>query len=110
MKIVGRVPLKTVMGEGLVRIPYPPYDVMVAIVDGVPHAIEDACNHAGSSLSEGFLDGECIACPTHGYVFSIRTGKLVRPQGLCDDQRKFDAWLEGDDVVVGDSFELVIER
>ena len=87
---------------------YPPFDVVIGIVDGKPYAIEDACNHAGSSLAEGFLDGERVACPMHGYVFSIRTGELLAPKGLCDNQRKFDAWLEGDDIVIGDPFELVI--
>lgn len=90
------------------RIPYPPYDVAVAMLDGRPYAIEDACNHAGSSLSEGFVEKDCVACPMHGYVFSIRTGALIAPKGLCDDQRKFSAWLEGDEIVVGDPFEMVI--
>ena len=90
------------------RIPYPPYDVAVAMLDGQPYAIEDACNHAGSSLSEGFVEKDCVACPMHGYVFSIRTGALLAPKGLCDDQRKFAAWLEGDEIVVGDPFEIVI--
>jgi hypothetical protein len=44
----------------------------------------------------------------HGYAFSMKTGALVAPRGLCDDQRKYSAWLEGDDVVIGDPFELVI--
>jgi nitrite reductase/ring-hydroxylating ferredoxin subunit len=108
MRIIGRVSRKRVEEEGLVRLPHPPFDVAVAMIDGQPYAIEDACNHAGSSLSEGFVDGDCVACPMHGYVFSIRTGALLRPRGLCDDQRKFEAWLEGDDVVIGDPFELII--
>ena len=109
MKVVGKVSKRQVEEEGLVRVPYPPFDVMVGLVDGKPYAIEDACNHAGSSLTEGFLDGDCVACPMHGYVFSLRTGKLLRPLGLCDDQRKFEAWLDGDDIIVGDPFELVIK-
>ena len=90
------------------RIPYPPFDVAVAMLDGHPYAIEDACNHAGASLSEGFVEKDCVGCPMHGYVFSIRTGALLAPKGLCDDQRKFAAWLEGDEIVVGDPFEIVI--
>lgn len=90
------------------RVAYPPYDVLVALVDGAPLAIEDACNHAGASLSEGRLEGDCVTCPMHGYVFSLRTGALVSPRGLCDDQRRFAAWIEGDDVVIGDTFELTV--
>jgi 3-phenylpropionate/trans-cinnamate dioxygenase ferredoxin subunit len=108
MKIVGRVPLARVREEGLVRMEYPPYDVVVGLVDGAPYALEDACNHAGASLAEGFLNDGCIACPMHGYVFSLRTGKLVAPLGLCGDQRTFEAWLEGDDVVIADPFEIVV--
>lgn len=90
----------------MVRLAHPPYDVLVALVDGEPYAIEDACNHSGASLSEGRLDGACVSCPMHGYVFSVKTGALVAPKDVCHDQRRFTAWIEGDDVVVGDSFEL----
>jgi nitrite reductase/ring-hydroxylating ferredoxin subunit len=72
------------------------------MVEGKPCAIEDACNHAGASLSEGDRQSDCIACPMHGYVFEIATGRLVQPHGLCSDQRLFVARLEGDDVTVWD--------
>ena len=109
MKLVARVPRRKVEEEDLVRIPYPPYDVLVTLLDGVPCAIEDACNHSGASLSEGYRTRhDCIACPLHGYVFELRTGKLVIPKGLCEDQRRFHAELEGDDVVVWDPFEISI--
>jgi len=74
----------------------------VALVSGEPCAIEDACNHAGASLSEGDRLGDCVACPMHGYVFDIATGRLMQPRGLCDDQRRFVVRLEGDDVTVWD--------
>jgi nitrite reductase/ring-hydroxylating ferredoxin subunit len=75
---------------------------MVTIVNGEPRAIEDACNHAGASLSEGDREGDCVSCPMHGYVFDITTGRLLRPRGLCADQRIFVAQFEGDDVAVWD--------
>src|SRR6202012_1845097 len=86
-KLVGRVPRAPRKSGEPVRVEYPPYDVLVALVDGVPRAIEDACNHAGASLSEGPIENGCIMCPQHGYVFSLVTGKLIAPRGLCDDQR-----------------------
>ena len=102
MTFVGRVP-RSLLEEGrVVRLRYPPFDVLVALVEGEPCAIEDACNHAGASLSEGERLGDCVACPMHGYVFEIATGRLVRPRGLCSDQRLFVARLEGDDVTVWD--------
>ncbi len=84
------------------QLPWPPFHVLVAMVDGLPYAIEDACNHAGASLAEGELRGRCVACPMHGYRFDLGTGRLVEPKGLCDDQRTFVAHLEGADVVVWD--------
>jgi nitrite reductase/ring-hydroxylating ferredoxin subunit len=86
----------------MVRLEWPPFHVLVTLVEGVPRAIEDACNHAGASLAEGERDGSCVACPMHGYRFDLASGRLVEPRGLCDDQRTFEALLEGDEVVVYD--------
>lgn len=108
MKPVGRLPLDEVKTKGLVRLAYPPYDVLVAWVDGQVHAIEDACSHAGASLAEGWVEDACIVCPMHAYVFELRTGKLLRPKGLCPDQRPFFAVIEGDEVAVYDPFSLSI--
>jgi nitrite reductase/ring-hydroxylating ferredoxin subunit len=108
MKLVARVPLAKVKEDKLVRVPYPPFDVVVAWAEGEVHALEDACNHAGASLAEGWIEGGCVACPMHGYVFSLASGKLVRPRGLCADQRTFRAVVEGDEVLVYDAFSLVI--
>jgi nitrite reductase (NADH) small subunit len=102
LKLVGRVARTSLEGGALVRLAYPPFHVLVALADGIPYAIEDACNHAGASLSEGERDGACVSCPMHGYVFELATGRLVQPRGLCDDQRCFVARLDGDDVVVWD--------
>jgi nitrite reductase/ring-hydroxylating ferredoxin subunit len=87
----------------MVRLTWPPFHVLVALVDGAPCAIEDACNHAGASLSEGDRDSRCVTCPMHGYVFELSTGRLLQPRGLCEDQRTFVARSEGDDVVVWDA-------
>ena len=91
-----------------VRILYPPWHVLVALVDGAPYALEDACNHAGASLAEGPRDGDRVVCPMHGYVFSLRTGDLIAPRGLCDRQRTFVTTIEGEDVLVWDAFSLDI--
>ena len=108
MKRVGQVARAELEKVDFVRLPYPPWDVLVAWVDGAPYAIEDSCNHAGASLSEGPRDGDRVVCPMHGYVFSLRTGELIAPRGLCDRQRTFAATVEGDDVVVWDTFTVVI--
>jgi nitrite reductase/ring-hydroxylating ferredoxin subunit len=94
VKLVGRVPRADLEGGRLVRLKYEPFHVLVTIVGGSPVAIEDACNHAGASLSDGERMGDCVACPMHGYVFELATGRLVEPHGLCSDQRTFVAHFD----------------
>jgi nitrite reductase/ring-hydroxylating ferredoxin subunit len=107
-RVVGRLKLEDVKAKGTVRLEYPPFDVLVAWVDGSVFAIEDACNHAGASLAEGWLEEKCVVCPMHGYVFDLTDGKLLRPKGLCGDQRTYRATIEGDEVVIHDDFTLVV--
>jgi nitrite reductase/ring-hydroxylating ferredoxin subunit len=109
LKLVGRVARARLLDGELVRLHYPPWHVLVAWVGDSPRAIEDACNHAGASLCDGGREGDRVVCPLHGYVFSLENGELLAPRGLCEDQRRFAARLEGEDVVVYDPFELRIE-
>lgn len=37
-------------------------------------AVGDSCPHMGASLAEGFLDGDAVVCPWHGWVFSLKDG------------------------------------
>ncbi|HSQ63110.1 MAG TPA: Rieske 2Fe-2S domain-containing protein [Polyangiaceae bacterium] len=110
-KLVGRVKLADIAAGELVKLPYPPFDVLVTSVDGVAYAIEDSCNHAGAMLTEGVRSvarPHCVVCPMHGYVFDLRTGELVAPRGLCADQRRFVTTIEGDEVVVWDPAEIQV--
>lgn len=107
-KLVGRIKLDELQTNGLVRLAYPPFDVCVAWVDGEVRALEDSCNHAGASLAEGWIEERCIVCPMHGYVFSLDSGRLLRPKGLCGDQRTYEARIEGDEVAVYDTFSIAI--
>lgn len=86
----------------MVRLEDPPFHVLVSLVDGTPYAIEDSCNHAGASLSDGDRLGDSVACPMHGYRFDLVTGKLLEPIGLCGDQRRFIAEIVNDEIVVWD--------
>lgn len=102
-KLVGRIPVSKLVRAGKARLAYPPYDILVVYVEDRAYAIEDACNHAGASLAEGRVEGHEVTCPMHGYIFDVRTGKLLIPRGLCGDQRSFEVVCEGDDFVVYDS-------
>ena len=110
MKLVGRVPRSALACGEFVRLKWPPFDVVVALVDGSPCALEDACNHAGASLAEGERDetGKCVVCPVHAYVFDLATGACVAPKGLCDDQRHYLARVEGEEIVVYDPLNVVV--
>ena len=108
MKYVGRVPKKTLDDAPLVRLEYPPFDVLVARVGLRYYAIEDGCNHAGASLCDGFRVDDRVVCPMHAYVFDIRTGKLIVPEEMCEDQRTFVCEEQGSDVVVWDPGLLAI--
>jgi nitrite reductase/ring-hydroxylating ferredoxin subunit len=56
-------------------------------------ALDDACPHAGGSLSEGMLDAGSVVCPIHGYAYDVTTG-----EGLDDgaEVRVHPCVLEGD--------------
>jgi nitrite reductase/ring-hydroxylating ferredoxin subunit len=48
-------------------------------LDGDFHVTDDHCTHGPGSLSEGFIDGDCVECNFHQGVFNIRTGAVVQP-------------------------------
>jgi len=102
VKLVGLLPRAGLEGGAMVRLHWPPFHVLVALVDGAPRAIEDACNHAGASLSEGERHDGCVTCPMHGYRFALDSGRLLEPLGLCDDQRTFVTRVDGDYVAIWD--------
>ena len=90
----------------MVRLEYAPFHVLVAMGrQGPLRPIEDACNHVPRScqpIRGEPCDGACVSCPMHGYIFELSTGRLVAPRGLCGDQRRFVARVDGHDVVVWD--------
>jgi 3-phenylpropionate/trans-cinnamate dioxygenase ferredoxin subunit len=51
--------------------------VLVANVDGIYYALQDACGHRQAPLSKGTLKGHVIECPLHFAQFDVRTGRLV---------------------------------
>jgi 3-phenylpropionate/trans-cinnamate dioxygenase ferredoxin subunit len=62
-------PLSVKVGETMVG---------VYSLNGHLHALEDVCPHADALLSQGFIDGEYVACPLHGALFHIPTGKCTK--------------------------------
>jgi nitrite reductase/ring-hydroxylating ferredoxin subunit len=57
--------------------------IALANVAGVIYAFGDSCRHEGGPLSAGVLIDDTVACPWHGWTYSVRTGKaLVPPIGI----------------------------
>jgi nitrite reductase/ring-hydroxylating ferredoxin subunit len=49
-------------------------------VDGEFYCLDDLCPHRGASLGAGFLDGNEVVCPLHGWAFDVRSGQCaLRP-------------------------------
>ena len=49
--------------------------VLVALVDGELHAVDDACRHRGTALSGGLLRDGVVTCPAHLWQYDVRTGR-----------------------------------
>ncbi len=50
--------------------------IAVVNVAGRLHATSDLCPHARAPLSEGFVEGHWLICPTHFAEFDLRTGEV----------------------------------
>lgn len=62
-------------------------------------AVDDTCTHEEESLSEGWLDGDCIECPAHNSVFDLRTGEAVTLPAE-EPVATHAVTLEGDDILL----------
>lgn len=40
------------------------------------YALDDTCPHRGGPLGKGDLEDGCVACPLHGWAFSLETGAM----------------------------------
>ncbi len=49
-------------------------EVALFNVDGEFFAINNTCLHRGGPLGEGFLEGDIVTCPWHGWRYSVKTG------------------------------------
>jgi toluene monooxygenase system ferredoxin subunit len=59
--------------------------VLLVNVDGNIQAYADSCPHLRSKLSQGSLQGNVLACSTHGWEFDARTGQGINPKTACLD-------------------------
>lgn len=66
--------------------------------DGAVYAIKNQCPHMGGDLGEGFLTGDIVHCPWHGWRFSVKTGKAPDTEVVA--VRTYEVRIDGDDVLV----------
>lgn len=55
----------------------------VGLSSGRPFAVSNRCRHLFASLGNGSVaDDGCLQCPSHGALYDVETGAMVRgPQG-----------------------------
>ena len=64
---------------GVIKVETNGLAVAVFNLGGQFYVTDDACTHGPGSMSEGFVDGDCIECNFHQGVFNIKTGAVVQP-------------------------------
>jgi nitrite reductase/ring-hydroxylating ferredoxin subunit len=59
--------------------------VMLAVFNGGGgrfYACGAICPHEDGPLAEGWLEGEAVVCPWHGFDFDVHTGRCQVAEGL----------------------------
>ncbi len=52
-------------------------DVALFNIGGEFFAINNTCLHRGGPLGEGFVEGDVVTCPWHGWRYNVKTGANV---------------------------------
>ena len=58
------------------------WPVIVTMIAGELIATAGVCPHEDVSLKNGWLEGNTIVCPGHGYEFDMHTGRCLHDPGL----------------------------
>jgi len=58
------------------------WPVIVTMIAGELIATAGVCPHEDVSLKNGWLEGDKIVCPGHGYEFDMHTGRCRHDPGL----------------------------
>ncbi len=104
MPLIDVCPLAALPDGKRVTLEHDDQEILVVNCGGTILAMEDRCSHDDGDLSEGELDAAActIACPRHGAIFDLRTG---RPKTLPAYQ-PVDTFPV---VVDGDTIKLEVE-
>jgi nitrite reductase/ring-hydroxylating ferredoxin subunit len=70
-------------------------DLILAKVDGVVHAVDSRCPHAGGFITDGPLaEGRFVVCPLHNYRFDPASGACTNAP--CGKARTYRSEADGD--------------
>lgn len=72
--------------------------VAVCNVDGKFYAFDGTCPHAGGPLGDGFVNGDTLTCPWHGWQFNVKSGACT----FADDMvlEKYQVTQNGDQLEI----------
>lgn len=66
------------------RVEHEGKGILLCLVEGEVHAVQDMCTHEDISLSLGVLCEHRLRCPLHGSEFDIRNGKVLNEPADVD--------------------------
>jgi nitrite reductase (NADH) small subunit len=69
-------------------------------VSGTFYALDNACPHAGASLSHGIIEGDVVRCRIHHWRFSIRNGTYMDETKPSCNVRTYPIRVVGDQVQI----------
>ena len=67
-------------------------------VEGRYYALDNTCLHRGGPIGEGFIDGETVTCPWHGWQYDVRSG--VNTMDESEVVARYEVKIEGGEVLV----------
>jgi len=87
-----------VLARGSARVEIEGCAVLLALVDGELHAVDDACRHRGTALSGGLLRDGIVTCPAHLWQYDVRTGRRHDTDG--EELTTYPVQVVGDTIAV----------
>ncbi len=67
-------------------------------VGGAFYAIDNACQHRGASLAEGFIVDDSVQCPWHAWQYNLKTG--VPSANPAIKNQTYEVKVEGEDIQI----------
>ena len=65
---------------------------------GEVYCIDNLCPHAMGPLADGWIEGDIVICPWHGWEFNIKTGDAAYGNEAC--VQTFPCRIDGDEILI----------